>query len=500
MDGLSPPSGYSSASWRTRRPSTTTPAIGQQRHSTAGDQEDQLQAHKPKIIPRPGRPRPAWHVPDALPGSQRSAEHPARWHRFFGTHRTAGQADDRVSGRHRFLGGVFTSDAEPADPAPAALDYTSSTGTLTPSDASYAPSLNQVFFMGDGLTGNNAGETQQFVVPAGATTLWLGVVDAGFYQGAPISTEGNVGGFNATVGIQPFVPANSKATITVTEKTQGAPSAITSETALQASVVGDRCANGNEPDPAVRDLATGQLLSYPYVLFDNFSTPTADASGKQHYTFEFRSGLPGDMAIELDCAGQAIGSTSYTMTGNAYVGLGDSYSSGEGDAQGTFLPGTIFPATDGSDSSTGCHRSTKGWEATVAAYERLDGDHWTFAACSGAAVDQLYDINDSYTRFGETELPQLLAVTANAKLVALSVGGNDVGFQAILTDCAFDTFYQSTAGPVADPRVGQPISSRKQALTALPPASPSPGSRRAPSPCLTLTSTSPSECLQEGRC
>jgi hypothetical protein len=28
------------------------------------------------------RLRPAWHVPDAWPGSQRSAEHPARWHRF----------------------------------------------------------------------------------------------------------------------------------------------------------------------------------------------------------------------------------------------------------------------------------------------------------------------------------------------------------------------------------------------------------------------------------
>jgi transposase len=44
--------------------------------------KDQLQACKPKIIPRSGRPRPAWHVPDARPSSQQPAEHPARWYRF----------------------------------------------------------------------------------------------------------------------------------------------------------------------------------------------------------------------------------------------------------------------------------------------------------------------------------------------------------------------------------------------------------------------------------
>jgi hypothetical protein len=31
----------------------------EQRHDTGHDQEDQLEAHKPKIIPPPARPRPA---------------------------------------------------------------------------------------------------------------------------------------------------------------------------------------------------------------------------------------------------------------------------------------------------------------------------------------------------------------------------------------------------------------------------------------------------------
>jgi hypothetical protein len=43
-----------------------------QRHGTGYRQEDQLQAHKPRIIARPDGPRPAHPAPDAGP---RSAEH-----------------------------------------------------------------------------------------------------------------------------------------------------------------------------------------------------------------------------------------------------------------------------------------------------------------------------------------------------------------------------------------------------------------------------------------
>jgi transketolase N-terminal domain/subunit len=49
-------------------PPPLPPRQAQQRDGTGDNQEDQLQAHKPKIIPRPGRPRPAWHVPDVWPG------------------------------------------------------------------------------------------------------------------------------------------------------------------------------------------------------------------------------------------------------------------------------------------------------------------------------------------------------------------------------------------------------------------------------------------------
>jgi len=63
-------------------PPALPPRQAQQRHRTGDNQEDQLQARKPKIISRPGRPRPDSHVPDAGPSDQRPAEHPARWHGF----------------------------------------------------------------------------------------------------------------------------------------------------------------------------------------------------------------------------------------------------------------------------------------------------------------------------------------------------------------------------------------------------------------------------------
>jgi len=71
------------------------------------------------------------------------------------------------------LVGVFTSATEPIDPAPPTLDFVNNTSFV-----SLAPSLNQVFYIGDGLTGIGTGQNQQFFVPTGATRLYLGLVDA----------------------------------------------------------------------------------------------------------------------------------------------------------------------------------------------------------------------------------------------------------------------------------------------------------------------------------
>lgn len=70
--------------------------------------------------------------------------------------------------------GVFLDASTPAGAAPPALDF-STPGSLA--QATVSPQLRQVFFIGDGRTGTGSGTVQQFVVPAGATRLFLASSD-----------------------------------------------------------------------------------------------------------------------------------------------------------------------------------------------------------------------------------------------------------------------------------------------------------------------------------
>lgn len=71
------------------------------------------------------------------------------------------------------LVGVFLgSDVPSATGAPIALDFNSAASI---DFASLAPELKQSFFIGDGLT--SGGQLQSFVVPQGATRLYLGTMD-----------------------------------------------------------------------------------------------------------------------------------------------------------------------------------------------------------------------------------------------------------------------------------------------------------------------------------
>lgn len=90
---------------------------------------------------------------------------------------------------------VFLPNAEPRDPAPAALFTTSSTGDFT----ELSPALGQVFFVGDGLTGHGAGTMQKFNVPAGATRLFFGIADAPGQSGQPGGFADNSGAFSITI-------------------------------------------------------------------------------------------------------------------------------------------------------------------------------------------------------------------------------------------------------------------------------------------------------------
>ena len=91
-----------------------------------------------------------------------------------------------------FLAGMFLDDSYPSDSAaPVALDFTGAADF-----AELRPGLKQLFFIGDGLTGEGSGEVQRFVPPAGATRLYIGFADAASFSGNPGWYNDNTGSFS----------------------------------------------------------------------------------------------------------------------------------------------------------------------------------------------------------------------------------------------------------------------------------------------------------------
>ncbi|MGW5847241.1 GDSL-type esterase/lipase family protein [Streptomyces sp. NPDC055254] len=154
-------------------------------------------------------------------------------------------------------------------------------------------------------------------------------------------------------------------------------------------------------------------------------------------------------------AGGAGTSAAGPGTGpTAVVSLGDSYISGEagrwkgnsltdtGSRAGTdrgwvsgsvYDPGKVYGSTAG-----GCHRSDS---AEVRSAGPI-ADVAVNLACSGATAQNVFRAANGGTAFkGEAPQADRLATVAashDVKVIALSVGGNDLGFAEIIKDCAYD--------------------------------------------------------------
>jgi hypothetical protein len=110
-----------------------------------------------------------------------------------------------VDQNNMFLVGVFLDASEPSGPGPAVLSYNYGTpGSLSTSDPSFSPALDEVFFIGDGLTGTGTGNQQIFNVPAGADRLYLGFADS--FDSVPSYYADNVGSLKATFEITTATP------------------------------------------------------------------------------------------------------------------------------------------------------------------------------------------------------------------------------------------------------------------------------------------------------
>ncbi|WP_244291318.1 GDSL-type esterase/lipase family protein [Streptomyces subrutilus] len=156
----------------------------------------------------------------------------------------------------------------------------------------------------------------------------------------------------------------------------------------------------------------------------------------------------------LMAAGAGTSAASPGGGPTAVVSLGDSYISGEagrwkgnsltasGSRNGTdrgwvsgstYDPGKVYGTTAG-----GCHRSDS---AEVRSAGPI-ADVAVNLACSGATSENVFRAANGGVAFkGEApQADQLAAVAAShdVKVIALSIGGNDLGFADIIKDCAYD--------------------------------------------------------------
>jgi lysophospholipase L1-like esterase len=118
-----------------------------------------------------------------------------------------------------------------------------------------------------------------------------------------------------------------------------------------------------------------------------------------------------------------------------YVAMGDSYSSGEGNAP--------FMSETDVDGINECHRSNQAYPQLLQNDPDLETGHMQFVACSGATTSHVRNGGTYDNHYGEG--PQMDALSGDIEVVTLTVGGNDVGFKDFVTGCAIALCTQGTS-------------------------------------------------------
>lgn len=120
--------------------------------------------------------------------------------------------------------------------------------------------------------------------------------------------------------------------------------------------------------------------------------------------------------------GTLLGVQSQPVEPLRYVALGDSFSSGEGVEP--YIGGTANPPDNE------CHRSELAYPRLLSNDPELPIINGGFWACSGAEMAHV----DSIPQW-TTQPPQLSVIPSDARLVTITIGGNDVGFGATVATC-----------------------------------------------------------------
>ncbi|MFD9264523.1 GDSL-type esterase/lipase family protein [Streptomyces goshikiensis] len=200
-----------------------------------------------------------------------------------------------------------------------------------------------------------------------------------------------------------------------------------------------------------RDFAMADRRSSAVIGFRNVSKDRARSRARRLAG----AGMVLPLAVGALLAGGAGTAVAGPGTGpTAVVSMGDSYISGEGgrwkgnsltnsaNRTGTdraWVSGSSYdPAKVYGTTAGGCHRSDSAEVKSAGAI----ADVAVNLACSGAVSQNVFRASNGGVSYkGEApQADQLAAVAAsnNVKVIALSIGGNDLGFADIITDCALD--------------------------------------------------------------
>ncbi|MCK0111221.1 SGNH/GDSL hydrolase family protein [Ornithinimicrobium sp. F0845] len=124
----------------------------------------------------------------------------------------------------------------------------------------------------------------------------------------------------------------------------------------------------------------------------------------------------GGLALALTTLPAQAGGLSAQADDTTYVALGDSFSAGTGTRA----------------STDDCYRSPYGYPALIAGAQGLDLD---YQACSGATTADVLN-------------HQVGTLSPETDLVTMTIGGNDLGFADVITECALPGWLSNCTGAI----------------------------------------------------
>lgn len=169
------------------------------------------------------------------------------------------------------LTGVFLTDDNPilSPGQPAALNYTiAANRNLT----TYSPIIGEIFFIGDGQTDGSV--MQEYIAPAGATRLFVGITDGFGFVGHPGAYEDNDGNYQIVIGVNEVPVLMIPVSIDIKPGSCPNPVNMNAKGVVSVAVCGTADFDVTQIDPTSVDIAEVLPLRWSY---EDVATPYGPA-------------------------------------------------------------------------------------------------------------------------------------------------------------------------------------------------------------------------------